>query len=289
MERIIALLSRLPLKVLYGIADTILYPAIYYLLRYRRKVVAKNIAICFPDLDAPARKALSKRFYHWFCDLAVETIYGYRISDAEIRERVVFHGLEEREEQIRQHGGAILYLGHLGCWEWIADVAKRFEDKTIQSHFIYLALRNRNADEAMLHLREKRGGSLIEMHKIAREMVARHSLEQPQVYCMLGDQKPAPNSLTFYTPFFGVEVPFATGTEKLSAKWNYPVYYARITMPQRGHYDITFETLSAEPAQEPKGYLTAEYARRLETNIKQQPEIWLWTHNRFKYVRELSK
>ena len=83
-----SILSRIPLGVHYWFADWILYPTMYYLVRYRRRVVAKNIAECFPEKRPSERKAMAKGFYHQFCYTIVESIYGYRCSDEEMRERV---------------------------------------------------------------------------------------------------------------------------------------------------------------------------------------------------------
>lgn len=284
METLISILSRLPLQALYGLTNGIFFPLAYYVVRYRRKVVNKNLQLCFPEMDAKQRRLLGKRFYHWFADLIAEIIYGYRISDEELAQRVIFHGLAEREEEIKTHGGAMIMLGHIGCWEWIADVAHRFHDKDIQTYFIYHALRNESTDKAMLHLREKRGGQLIEMRPLLRRMIALREEGGTHVYCMLADQKPSRKSMQYHTLFFGHEVPFLTGTERLAARWDYPVYFARITMPKRGYYEIYFETLSSTPGQETAGAITDAFAHRVEDNIKAQPEIWLWTHNRFKYI-----
>ena len=117
-----SVLSRIPLGVHYWFADWILYPTMYYLVRYRRRMVAKNIAECFPDKSPAERKTMAKGFYHQFCYTIVESIYGYRCSDEEMRERVQFEPMDEVNRLVDAAGGGIFMLAHIGNWEWMASV-----------------------------------------------------------------------------------------------------------------------------------------------------------------------
>ena len=48
----------------------------YYVVRYRRKLVEKNLRLSFPEKSEAERKQIARDFYHQFCDTIVETIYG---------------------------------------------------------------------------------------------------------------------------------------------------------------------------------------------------------------------
>jgi KDO2-lipid IV(A) lauroyltransferase len=117
-----AALSRLPLKTHYALADGIRFPLLYHVVRYRRKMVNKNLASAFPELSEAERKQIGKAFYHQLCDTIVENIYGYRCPDEEMKERVVFEGMEEANRLIDAAGGGIFMLAHMGNWEWMASV-----------------------------------------------------------------------------------------------------------------------------------------------------------------------
>ena len=60
-------LSRLPLGVLYIFAD-LCFPILYYLMRYRRRVVRENIARSFPEKSQSERLSIERKFYRFFCD-----------------------------------------------------------------------------------------------------------------------------------------------------------------------------------------------------------------------------
>ena len=284
MSIAIRILSVLPLRVLYAIASFVLYPLLYYVVHYRRSMVMSNIRYCFPEKSEAACKQMARQFYHHFADLCVEIIHAYRMSVEELRERVVFEGLDEAQAAFLQQKGGVFMLGHMGCWEWMADVAKRVDRNRIHTNVIYLKLDNKSADCIMMQIREKRGCTPIEMHKLLREAVRlRKESSKAEVYCMLADQKPSWRSLQFYTDFFGHNTPFLTGSEKIARKFAYPVYYADITMPSRGHYNIRLLPITTNAQCCEEGFVSREYVKLLEANIIKQPSIWLWSHNRFKW------
>ena len=284
MSIAIRILSVLPLRVLYAIASFVLYPLLYYVVHYRRSMVMSNIRYCFPEKSEAACKQMARQFYHHFADLCVEIIHAYRMSDEELRERVVFEGLDEAQAAFLQQKGGVFMLGHMGCWEWMADVAKRLDRNRIHTNVIYLKLDNKSADCIMMQIREKRGCTPIEMHKLLREAVRlRKEYSKAEVNCMLADQKPSWRSLQFYTDFFGHNTPFLTGSEKIARKFAYPVYYADITMPSRGHYNIRLLPITTNAQCCEEGFVSREYVKLLEANIIKQPSIWLWSHNRFKW------
>ncbi|HOQ57679.1 MAG TPA: acetyltransferase, partial [Bacteroidales bacterium] len=81
------LLAFLPLNMLYLLSDMILYPLVYYLAGYRKKVVRNNLAASFPDKSDKERRSIEKDFYKHFCSVIVETIYLAGISTEEAKRR----------------------------------------------------------------------------------------------------------------------------------------------------------------------------------------------------------
>ena len=122
---LIRVFSLLPLSVLYFLAAYVIYPLVRYVARYRLKLVRKNIRLSFPEKSEKERNRIINAFYHHFADILVEIFYGYRVSDEEMRERVVFENMEVLEDLARQKHGVIAYLGHMCNWEWLADVGKQ--------------------------------------------------------------------------------------------------------------------------------------------------------------------
>jgi KDO2-lipid IV(A) lauroyltransferase len=283
---IISIFSLLPLSALYRLADYFIYPLLRYVVRYRLQLVRKNIRLSFPHRSAQEQAQIVDDFYHNFSSIIVEIIYGYRASDEEMRQRVVFENMELLEDLAHRKHGVIAYLGHICNWEWIADVGKQFDDPTMVEHNVYRQLKNPRANRAMLLLRGKRGGECVEKNQLLRKLVQLRHVQYPYVVGLIADQKPSPNNAHVWTTFLNQDTAFLDGGETLARKFDLGVVYAHIYSPKRGHYRIHFELITDNPNSMPQDSITLTYARLIEDNIRQYPHSWLWTHNRWKWGRE---
>jgi KDO2-lipid IV(A) lauroyltransferase len=82
------------------------------------------------------------------------------------------------------------------------------------------------------------------------------------------------------------ETAFFEGGEKLAKKFNTKVIYAHTSKPKRGHYVFEYQLLSQPPYvdQEPHS-ITDRFIKSLEKNIRAEPSIYLWSHNRWKHKK----
>ena len=279
-----ALLSRLPLAVHYGIADWLLYPLMYHVVRYRRRMVATNLRNAFPDKTEEERSQIARDFYHQFCYTMVESVYGYRCPDEEMRQRVVFENMDEVNRLIDAAGGGIFMLGHMGNWEWLASI-QLWVSPGVKELNVYRRLKSASMDKLMLMLRSKRGGACVEKQRILREMVRYRTEKQPVTVGLLSDQKPRPEVTRTWLPFLNQDTGFLDGGEVLGKKFGYPVFYLYVLREHRGYYRVQMKTLSAQPKTSAEGEITTAYARQLEQNINEQPFLWLWSHDRWKWKR----
>jgi KDO2-lipid IV(A) lauroyltransferase len=71
-------------SVLYIFSD-ILYILIYHIIKYRRKVVNKNLHNSFPEKSERELLKNEREFYHHFCDYFIETLKLINISEKEIK------------------------------------------------------------------------------------------------------------------------------------------------------------------------------------------------------------
>ena len=256
----------------------------YHVVRYRRKIVAKNIALSFPDKTEKERRRIAKAFYRQFCYTIVESIYGFGMPEDEMRQRVVFENMDEVNRLVKEAGGAIFMLAHMGNWEWLASVQGWLQEGVTEMN-VYRPLKNKSMDKLMLAVRSKRGGVCVAKQRILREMVQYRAEKKPVTVGLISDQKPRPEVTRTWTTFLNQETGFLDGAEVLGKKFGYPVFYLYITREERGHYRVQMKTIAADPKNTAEGEITEKYARILEQNIQEQPHLWLWTHNRFKWKR----
>jgi KDO2-lipid IV(A) lauroyltransferase len=83
----IKLLSRLPLSALYLLADFLFFVS-YYLIRYRREIVWKNLNNSFPEKSNQELRKIERDFYKYLADISVETVKLLTISEEDLLRRV---------------------------------------------------------------------------------------------------------------------------------------------------------------------------------------------------------
>lgn len=157
------LLSLLPLSVLYVFSDLLYFP-IYYCVRYRRRIVRKNLTESFPELSKEKIIRIEKQYYHFFCDYIIETLKLFSISKKQLKRRMTFGGVEEivKKMETEEKNFCFVYLGHYCNWEWIASLPYWIPDDILCGQ-IYHPLYNRAFNKLFLRLRNQFGGECISM------------------------------------------------------------------------------------------------------------------------------
>lgn len=279
-------LSLLPFCVLYLISDGLFY-IIYYLVKYRRAVVWDNLEGSFPDKSEHELKVIEKRFYRFFCDYFVETIKLFSISRKEMKKRMVFHGLEELEKVMKdEHKDfGFIYLGHYGNWEWIASLPYHVSS-FLHCAQIYHPLYNKIFDSLFLNMRNHFGGESIPMKQTLRRVIELKRSGQPTLIGFISDQLPKWNSIHFFVPFLHRETAVFTGAEQIGRQVNAAFFFGEITRPRRGYYECTFKRMTVSDAPQTDYELTTSFMQMLEQMICRKPELWLWTHKRWKRTKE---
>lgn len=279
-------LSLLPLCVLYAFSDMLFYP-LYYLVRYRRRIVRRNLAGSFPEMAPVELRRVERRFYHFFCDYMVETLKLFTLSPGQLKRRMTFGGTDEIVRRMEAEGKTFcfVYLGHYCNWEWIASLPC-WLPSGFHCGQVYHPLYNRAMDRLFLRLRGRFGGECIPMKETLRHIVRLRKEGRRSVIGFISDQSPKWSSIHHWTEFFHRETPVFTGSERIGKQVDALFYYAYVTRPRRGHYHCEFRPLADDARSLPDFELTDRFTRRLEEMIAAAPAYWLWSHNRWKRTRE---
>lgn len=273
-------ISLLPFPLLYLLSDGV-YFLIYRVLGYRKGVVLSNLRNSFPEKSEAEIKAMASRFYRWFCDLTLETLKTLTVSPAAVRRRVSLEGMEVLEGYAKRNQSIILVLGHYGNWELAG--ARYSQEKTIpQLYVIYHPLQNPWFDRLIHYMRTRHGTRLYTMRETSKSMIRDRGLLTATAF--IADQTPSPER-AYWMTFLNQDTPVFLGTEALSRKLGYPIVYISISQPKRGYYRMVAETLVETPQATQEGEITVTHTRRLERDICNHPELWLWTHRRWKHKR----
>lgn len=278
------LMSLLPLRVLYVLSDGLFY-LIYYIVKYRRPLVRKHLADCFPEKSETERIQIEKDYYSWFCDYIVETIKLFSMTKKQIKKRMKFVGAEKVMASCRKGQSCAVYLGHYCNWEWITSL-QLWVDESIACGEIYHPLENKAFDKLFLYLRNRLGTLCIPMAESIRKIMKMRQEGKQTVIGFIADQVPLWENIHYWTDFLHHDTPVFTGTERIARKANFAVYYMDVQRLKRGYYQAEFKLITETPKELKEFEITERYIRELEKTIRRQPPFYLWTHNRWKRTRQ---
>lgn len=274
----------LPLKILYILSDILFFP-MFYIVRYRRKLVYQNMKDSFPEKSEKEIRRMEKAFYHHFCDYIVETIKLLHISDKETRKRVKFHYTEALQEIVDNGGSCLMLLGHYGNWEFVPSVTLWMRKGSVIFAQIYRPLKNKWFDRFFLKLRGRYHSECIAKQDTLRSILRYKSSGRPSITGFMADQTPSPANIHHWVNFLNHDTPVFTGVEKIAHKVGFSVFYFDVEKIKRGYYSVTIREISKNPKETEEFEITNKYMEMMETTILRAPEYWLWTHNRWKHKR----
>ena len=278
--------SRLPFWILYRISD-LLYIIIYYIAGYRKKVVRQNLKLVFPQKSSKERQIIEKQFYRHFADLLVETVKAFHISLSQLQKRYVINNVKLINDISASGQNVIIVGGHYGNWEWIFSLAT---STFIPPMATYLKINNPYFEKFMLKNRLRFGGELIETKKLRETLKQYHSQNKLFMLGLLADQSPQRHRAKYWRSFLDAgPVPVFTGPEKLTKQYNAAYVFMNIKKVKRGYYNVDFELITKNPGKFNNYELTDIYLEKLEKQIKDLPQYYLWTHNRFKHLGKIPK
>ena len=277
--------SLLPFWLHYAISDFLLYPIMYHVVGYRKRVVRTNLKNSFPEKDVDERRKIERDFYHFFCDYIVENCKLYTISPKSMKERMTFGGIEKLEAEIERHGIVFLYLGHYANWEYVGSI-QLWLTPPHKSASIYRPLSNKAVDDLFLHLRGRFGALCIPKNEALRHIISHRQNGETGVIGFVSDQSPRLVNTHLWMDFLNQDTPVFTGTERIAKKMGGSVFFADITRKTRGHYHCELRMLTSTPKDYPDFQLTELYMHELEKMIRRDPAIWLRSHKRWKHRRE---
>lgn len=273
-------LSRLPFSFLYGLADG-LYFLLFYIVRYRRKVVTDNIRISFPEYASVQRRKIERGFYRNLADLIVETIKLPSLSPDELKRRVQFTN-PQVVESLLATGPVLGTASHQCNWELLPPTSVSIG---LPVDSVYKQLSSPFFEKLMRLIRSSQGANPIPMHKLLRDIARRR--KEKRIIALVADQVPDVPENAYWTTFLNQDTPFYNGTEKLARSLSIPIVYMEMVRIRRGYYTATFYPLASPPYDDlPFGTLLERYRDQLERSIQQHPADWLWSHKRWKHTRE---
>ena len=245
----------------------------------------QNIRNSFPEKNSTEQKEIAKKFYHHFCDLIVESLKIFTISESEIHERFVCRNPDVVNKYFKENKSVIIAGGHYNNWELFAVAID--EIISHQSVGIYKPLTNKFFDSKMQETRSKYGLKMISTKSVKLFFELEKNNLTATIFAI--DQSPSNPENCYWIKFLNQDSAVLSGTERYAVEYNYPVIFGRAYKPKRGYYILEFEEVSIKPQQTSKGEITEKVTRLLEKDILEAPQYWLWSHRRWKHKRPAAQ
>ena len=270
--------SLLPIQILYLISKIIRF-IVYDILCYREKVVIDNIQNTFIEKSQTEVIKLKNNFYDYFFELIVEIIKLLSISNNELNKRFTFSNINVIKQALKQNKSVIVVVGHYGNWEWALRSASNLIDTKIIG--VYKRINNTIFEWLLLKIRSNTNVLPVEIKSLPRELVNNN---EKKIYAIVADQSPTLEQSNVRINFLNRDTLVYTGVEKISKKYNMPVFYLNIKLTSKGYYESTFEEINSKNINGKKIEITKEFFSKLENQIKSEPRLWLWSHKRWKHT-----
>ncbi len=272
------LASYLPFGLLFFLSD-ITFIIVYHLLKYRRDVVFDNLSRVFKDKSSEELSDIERSYYKHFCDIVFEAIKGLTLSKKGIERRFIVKNPDLFARLHKENRSIVLYAGHFGNWEWISFLPL-FVNHQVTS--FYQRLSNGYFDELVKIARERFGTICVESGQGVKSIISHEQRKILTVNLIIGDQSPRKDSAMYWTEFLGQKTAFLIGADKISQKANHVVLFPYYRKIKRGCYEIDFQVITEQPKEMESNEIIESFAKHLEKAILNNPDLWLWSHRRWK-------
>lgn len=274
-------ISMLPFRVLYFLSD-IVYQLVYHVIGYRRETVRENLAHAFPNKSAQERLEIEKKSYRYMCDMFIEMIKTMTISRAEINKRYVVTNIDEYLEIEKKGKSIALMCAHYASYEWAISMNHKI---TFEGFAIYKKIANPYFDKLVRKIRSRFKATLITTKKTKSCIEENHKNGILALYGFASDQTPRITNKTYWNTFMGTETPIHVGAEVLAKTYDMNVTYLKSKRIKRGFYQASIELLTDDIQSVPDYKISENFIRKVEIQINEAPEFYLWSHKRWKHKK----
>jgi KDO2-lipid IV(A) lauroyltransferase len=270
-----------PFRLLRFVCNRIsdlLFVVFVYAYPYRRKVVLRNFEIAFPDLVKDQYEKLLVSYYRHLADLITEPFLIGFCRKKDLSRLVRYENASLVKGILDSGKDVVLMASHYGNWEYMLSMPQEVGGNVLTA---FSTVSNSWLDTRLRRMRGKYGMGMIPKQDWYRACL-RVDCEKPNVFIAVADQRPAGKSKDTVL-FFHKETYVQCGAARLARQRDAELVYLDVKKHSRNVYSYRFLRQPVYPGKSNDGDTMAAYYAQLEKTIKRQPELWLWSHNRWKF------
>ena len=245
------------------------------LLRMRRHVIARNLELCFPEMDATQREALRREATREMGRMLGEFALGWFASDAKLAAlKVDIEGLQHLEVARTQGRGVLLVGGHFSHLE----LSARLISRRILIAGMYRRMDSDVFEWNVLRARLRYADTMFDKDQLRATV---KYLKRGGTVWYAPDQDMRGKDSVF-APFFGIPASTITATHhlaRLSGAAAMPFFHRRTP---EGGYQLRLEAPLQDFPGEDVVADTTRVNAAIERMVREAPAQYLWAHKRFK-------
>lgn len=273
-------LAHLPLGGLYMLSGLISF-MLDHILHYRSRVILKNLRESFPEKTDKEIRHIQREYYRRLGEYCAETVKLLHISDEQIGQMMTIENAALPNSLLQQGRPIVTFLGHIGNWEYVPHLMSAITEP-VEFGEIYRHLHSRTWNNIYATLRSRFPSIQIVQEQAVRT-IFRMNAKGPWMVGFLADQRPNSPRFFHWGKFFNRKTAMVTGAEDIGRRTGAAYVYTDIERLGRGRYRLTFKEIVPDPASTSDYPVTDRYFEMLEDTIRRQPDLWLWSHNRWKF------
>lgn len=270
-------LSRLPFRMLYILSDVLSF-VLFRVVRYRRRLVFKQLRACFPSWSEEKIWTVARDSYTNLSDVLLENFKTEELTPEQMRKHYRMINPEVPVEVAKKAHGVLGISSHFNNWEWSSIELPRSVQMKIYA--LYKPLANKRINRHIKKVREDAGTKMISIGLTRRLFV--EPAQEDSMYVFVADQSPSNMRKAIWVDFLGRDTACLHGPQLYHDLTGYPAVYYHVYRIKRGYYEVKFTEIEFGNGKS----LTQEFMKLLEKDILENPSSWLWTHNRWKRRRE---
>jgi KDO2-lipid IV(A) lauroyltransferase len=252
----------------------------YRPLGIRKRVVERQIAAAFPNLDHQQVEALSRESYEHLGRTFIETALLDTIGKQGLLDLVEnVEGWEIIEQEMADGRGAIMVTGHIGNWELAgAYVAAR----GVPLDAIARGMANPLFDSYVTRARQAVGMTIVHDSEAVRRTP--RALRSGRAVAFIADQGVLGLASTF-VPFFGRPAKTPRGAAVFALRFEVPVIFVVALRQPNGRFRMVIERIEARRTDDMDrdvDAIVAAFTEHLEKWVRAVPAQYFWQHRRWK-------
>lgn len=265
--------AHLPVPV-FRAAGWVMAAALLLLAPRRRRVVMRNLSLCFPAMSASRRWRWAWQTFLHFSQSFLDRVWLWQGSPDRVRQRVT---LSDPHGVLQQEGPLLFFVPHFygmdaGWAKLTLDVPRRW--------WTFYAPQEQAAIDRWVKAGRKRFGHprLVSRREGVRPLLK--GLKEGASLCLLPDMDLGARNSVF-VPFFGIQTATVTSLPRLASAAGVPVATWVCRMVPGG-YHVEIGPLWADFPQGDDAVDARRMNAELEQHIRSMPGQYHWLHRRFK-------